>query len=66
VAFLQLQVKGTPMRVLATAAIITAAALPAAAETTVAGSGDRTLVWIDTATATVHATISGLIQQTAP
>jgi len=54
------------MRVLATAAIITAAALPAAAETTVAGSGDRTLVWIDTATATVHATISGLIQQTAP
>ena len=41
------------MRLLTTAALLAATALPAAAETAVALSGDRTLVWIDTATATV-------------
>lgn len=42
------------MKTLATAALISAAAtLPAVAETAVALSGDRTLLWIDTATATI-------------
>ena len=39
------------MRLLTTAALFAATALPAAAETAVALSGDRTLVWIDTSTA---------------
>lgn len=41
------------MRLLTTAALFAATALPAAAETAVALSGDRTLLWIDTATAAV-------------
>ena len=41
------------MRILATAALVAATALPAAAETAVALTGDRTLLWIDTATAAV-------------
>lgn len=41
------------MRPIFTAALFAATALPAAAETAVALSGDRTLLWIDTATATV-------------
>lgn len=42
------------MKTLAAAAVLAgAAALPAAAETAVALTGDRTLLWIDTATATV-------------
>lgn len=41
------------MRLIATAALFAASALPAAAETAVALSGDRTLLWIDTATAAV-------------
>lgn len=41
------------MRILTTAALLATTALPAAAETAVALSGDRTLLWIDTATAAV-------------
>ncbi len=41
------------MRILTTAALLAATALPAAAETAVALSGDRTLLWIDTASAAV-------------
>ena len=41
------------MRLIATAALCAATALPAAAETAVALVGDRTLLWIDTATAAV-------------
>lgn len=41
------------MRILATAAVLAATTLPAAAETAVALVGDRTLLWIDTATAAV-------------
>lgn len=45
------------MRLLTTAALFAATALPAAAETAVALSGDRTLLWIDTATAAVTGTV---------
>lgn len=41
------------MRTLATAALVLGTALPAAAETAVALTGDRTLLWLDTATAAV-------------
>lgn len=41
------------MRATLTAVLFAATALPAAAETAVALTGDRTLLWIDTATATV-------------
>jgi DNA-binding beta-propeller fold protein YncE len=46
-----------PMRQLMSAAILLATALPATAETAIALTGDRTLLTIDTATATVTATI---------
>jgi DNA-binding beta-propeller fold protein YncE len=49
--------KEITMRTLVTAAILAATTLPAAAETAVALSGDRTLVWIDTATATVTGSV---------
>lgn len=45
------------MRTLATAALFAASALPAAAETALALSGDRTLLMIDTATAAVTGTV---------
>lgn len=45
------------MRSFVTAALFAATALPAAAETAVALSGDRTLVWIDTATAAVTGSV---------
>jgi hypothetical protein len=41
------------MRTLVTAAVLVATTFPAAAETAVALTGDRTLLWIDTATAAV-------------
>lgn len=45
------------MRLLTTAALFATTALPAAAETAVALTGDRTLLWIDTATAAVTGTV---------
>ncbi len=45
------------MRILATAALMAATALPAAADTAIALTGDRTLLTIDTATAAVTATV---------
>ena len=45
------------MRTLMTASILLATALPAAAETAIALTGDRTLLMIDTTTATVTATV---------
>lgn len=41
------------MRMIATAVVLATTTLPAAAETAVALAGDRTLLWIDTATAAV-------------
>ena len=45
------------MRLFTTVALFAATALPAAAETAVALTGDRTLLWIDTATAAVTGSV---------
>lgn len=50
------------MRMLATAAVLAATTLPAAAETAVALTGDRTLLWIDTATAAVTGQVDAQVQ----
>lgn len=50
------------MRILATAAIVAASALPAAAETAVALTGDRTLLWIDAATAEVTGQVEAQVE----